>query len=90
MKTLTCFPLLKIKEKNSYPILKDCHGIIECLELEQTFRDHLAPHSGSKQGHLHLDQDAQSPAQPAFECLCGRGLLCPSVPVSHHIGGKGN
>ena len=37
------------------------HQIIECFGLEGTFRVHLAQPRCSEQGHLKLDQAAQSP-----------------------------
>ena len=45
------------------------HRIIEYFGLEGTFRGHLAQPSCSKQGHLQLDQVAQSPIQPGPECV---------------------
>jgi len=40
--------------------------IIECFRLEGTFRCHLAQSHCSEQGHLKLDQVAQSPVQPGL------------------------
>jgi len=65
--------------------------IIECFGLEGTFRGHLAQPPCSEQGHLQLDQVAQSPVQPGLECFQGGGLHCfsgQSVPVFHSPHGK--
>jgi len=43
--------------------------IIEAFELEGTFNAHLVQLPCNEQGHLHLDQAAQSPIQPDLECL---------------------
>jgi len=59
--------------------------------LEGTFRGHLSQPPCSEQGHLQLDQAAQSPVQPGLECFQGWGLLYLSgqpVPVFHHPHGK--
>jgi len=40
---------------------------MECFGLEGTFKGHLAQHPDSEQGHLPLDQVAQSPIQPDLE-----------------------
>jgi len=61
------------------------HRIIECFGLEGTFIP------CSKQGHLQLDQVAQSPAQPGLECFQGWGLHYLSgqpVPVFHYPYGR--
>ena len=42
------------------------HRIIECFGLEGTFRGHLAQPPCSEQGHLQLDQVAQSPVEPGL------------------------
>jgi len=63
------------------------HRIIECFGLEGTFKGHLVQHSRNEQGHLQLDQVAQSSVQPDLECFRGWGLHYLSgqyVPVSHH------
>jgi len=42
-----------------------------------------------EQGHLQLDQVAQSPVQPDFECFQGIDHLSGQpVPVLHHPQGK--
>ncbi|KAK4829553.1 hypothetical protein QYF61_005222 [Mycteria americana] len=46
-----------------------------------------SPNPLQEQGHLSLDQVAQSPTQPDLECFQGWGLRCLSgqpVPVPHH------
>ena len=60
-------------------------GIIETeqFELEGTFKGPVY-----EQGHLQLDQVAQSPIQPDLECLQGWGMNHLSghpVPVPHCI-----
>jgi len=55
--------------------------------VERTFKDLLVQPPCSDQGHLQLDQAAQSPVQPSLECFQGRGIdhLCGQhVPVYHH------
>ena len=46
--------------------LSHIHRIIECFGLEGTFKGHLAQTLCSEQGHLQLDQVAQSPVQLAL------------------------
>jgi len=63
------------------------HRTIERFGLEWTFRGHLAQPPCSEQGHLQLDQVAQSPIQPGLEYFQGWGLHYLSgqpVPVLHH------
>ena len=63
------------------------HRIIEWFGLEGTFNGHLAQPPCSAQGHLQLDQIAQSPVQPDLECFLGWGIVHLSgkpVPVFHH------
>jgi len=67
------------------------HRIIECFGLEGNFRCHLAQSPCSEQGHLQLDQAAQSPIQPGLECFQGWGtyhLSGQPVTVFHHPHGK--
>jgi len=45
------------------------HRIIERFGLEGTFRGRLAQPPCSEQGHLQLDQVAQSPVHPGLECF---------------------
>jgi len=54
--------------------------ITESFELEGILKGHLVPLPCSEQGHLQLDQAAQSPVQSGLKCLRGWGL--------HHISGK--
>jgi len=63
------------------------HRIIEWFGLEGTFKGHLVQPPCSGQGHLPLDQVAQSPVQPDLECFQGWGIYHLSgqpMPVSHH------
>ena len=49
--------------------------------------DHPVPTPCYRQGHLPLDQVAQSPIQPGLECFQGGGihnLTGQPVPVSHY------
>jgi len=65
-----------------------CHRIVECFGLEGTFRGHPAQLPCSEQGHLQLDQVAQSAIQPGLECFHAWGLHDLSgqpVPVFHHL-----
>jgi len=65
--------------------------ILEYFGLEGAFRGHLAQPPCREQGHLQLDQVAQSPIQPGLECFQGWGLQCLSgqpVLVFHHPRGK--
>ncbi|KAK4817094.1 hypothetical protein QYF61_027925 [Mycteria americana] len=48
--------------------------IIEWFGLEGTFKGHLVQPPCKKQGHLQLDQVAQSPFQPGLECFQGWGI----------------
>jgi len=48
--------------------------IMEQFGLEGIFRGHLAQPPCSEQGHLQLDQGAQSPIQPDLECFQGWGI----------------
>jgi len=63
------------------------HRIMDCFGLEGTFRGHLVPPFCSEQGHLQLDQVAQSSIQPDHERSQGWGIdhLCGQpMPVLHH------
>ena len=63
------------------------HRITEWFGLEGTFKGHLVQPLCNEQGHLQLDQVAQSPVQPELESFQGWGTYHPSgqpVPVSHH------
>jgi len=48
--------------------------IIECFGLEGTLRGHVPQPPCSEQGHLPLDQVAQSPVQPDPACFQGWGI----------------
>jgi len=60
---------------------------MECFGLEGTFKGHLAQHLCSEQGHLQLDQVAQSPVQPDLERFQIWGLHYLSV-LSLSLWGK--
>jgi len=67
------------------------HRITKSFGLEGTFRGHLAQPPCSEQGHLPLDQVAQSSVQPDLECFQGWDLHYFSgqpMPVSHHPRGE--
>jgi len=67
------------------------HRIIEQFGLEGTFRGHLVQPDHNEQGHLQLDQVAQSPIQPDLECFHGWGIYHLSgqpVPVFHYPNNK--
>jgi len=50
------------------------YRIREWFGLEGTFRGHLVQPPSNEQGHLQLDQVAQSPIQPGLECFQGWGI----------------
>ena len=54
------------------------HRIIEYFGFEGTFRGHLAQPLCSEQGHLSLDDVAQSSIQLDLELFQGWGLHCLS------------
>jgi len=56
------------------------HRIIESLELEGTFKDHLVQLPCNEQGHAQLNQVAQGLTQPGLESLQGWGI--------NHISGQ--
>jgi len=61
--------------------------MIECFGLEETIKGHLVQPPCNGQGHLPLDQVAQSPVQPNLECFYEWGnyhLSGQPVPVFHH------
>ena len=61
--------------------------LTEWLGLERTFKDHLVQAPGHGQGHLSLDQVAQSPRRPGLEHFQGWGIPNLSgqpAPGSHH------
>jgi len=63
------------------------YRITEWFGLEGTFKGHLGPTPSPWQGHLPLDQVAQSLIQPGLEHFQGGGIHNFSglpVPVSHH------
>ena len=59
--------------------------IVECLGLEASCRGHLAQPLCSEQGHLQLDQVAQSPVQPDIECFHGWGIVELLVKLRFYI-----
>ncbi|KAK4818789.1 hypothetical protein QYF61_019135 [Mycteria americana] len=63
------------------------YRIIERFGLEGTFKDHLVQPPCHGQGHLSLDQVAQSTIQPGLEHFQGGGIHNfseQSVPVAYH------
>ena len=77
--------LLTVCPTNRY--ISVYHRTIEWFGLEGTFKDHLVQSPCNEQGHLQLDQVAQSPVQPGLECSQGWGIYHLSgqpVPVFHH------
>jgi len=50
------------------------HTTTEGFGLEGTFRGHLVQTPCREQGHLQLDQVAQSPVQPGLERFQGWGI----------------
>jgi len=63
------------------------HKTIEWFGLEGHFKDHPVHPPCNKQGHLELDQVAQSPLQPDTEFFQRWGIYHLSgqpVPVSHN------
>ena len=55
--------------------------------MEGTLQCHLVQFPCNEQGHLQLDQVAQSPVQPDLWCLQGQGIYHLSgqpVSVPHH------
>lgn len=62
--------------------------ITESFQLEGTFKGHLVQLPCTEQGHLQLDQVAQSPVYADLECLQGQSshhLSRQPVPVLHNI-----
>ena len=49
------------------------HRLTDLFELEGTFKGHLVQLPCNEQGHLHLDQDAQSTVQPEINVVVGPG-----------------
>ena len=63
------------------------YRIIEQFGLEGTFKAHLVHPSCSEQGHLPLDQVAQSLIQPDLKCYQGWGIhnfAGQPVALFHH------
>ena len=55
--------------------------------MEGTLKGHPVHLPCNEQEHLQLDQGAQSPLEPDFECLQGQSIHHLSgqhVPVPHH------
>jgi len=64
---------------NATSISQEFHGITELFELEGNLKCHLVQLLCNEQGHLQLDQIAQSRVQPVLERLQGWGI--------HHLSG---
>ena len=67
------------------------HGITEWFWLEGTFKIIQLQPPYYRQGHLPLDQVAESPIQPSLDCFQGggiHGLSGQPVPVPHHAHSK--
>jgi len=58
------------------------HRIIEWFVLEGSFKSHLVQLPFKEQGHLHLDQVAQSPVQSDSECFQGVLILVKTELVN--------
>ncbi|KAK4825368.1 hypothetical protein QYF61_027121 [Mycteria americana] len=81
------FSVHKQEAKNHRITESQNHRIIEWFWLEGTFKGHPVQSPCNEQGHLQLDQVAQSPIQPDLDCLQGWGIHHLSgkpVPVFHH------
>ena len=74
---LRCTAKASERKEWLFPIVYSlcCHRIIELFEFEGTLKGHLVQLPCTEQGHLQLDQVAQSPIQPDLECLQGWGIL---------------
>ncbi|KAK4815157.1 hypothetical protein QYF61_017598 [Mycteria americana] len=74
--------------KYIYKFMKEFKSrIIDWVGLAGTFKGHLVQPPCNEQGHLHLDQVAQSPVQPGLERFQGWGISHLSGqpgPVFHH------
>jgi len=62
------------------PIKYKNHRVIELFESEGIIKCHLVQPFCNEQGHIQLDQVAQSPVQPSPECFQGQSI--------HHINGQ--
>ena len=63
-----------LAECDPFSVKMDCHRITEEFGLEGTCKGHLVQPPCNEQGHLQLDQVAQSPVQPGVECFQGWGI----------------
>ena len=64
------------------------HRTIESFELEGTFKNHLVQLLCTEQGHLQLEQIAQSPVQPDLECHQGWASTAPLGKLDTHLDQK--
>ena len=71
--------LQKMKEEDLELTFINCSTVIESSELEETFKVLLVQPPCREQGHLQLDQVAQTPIQLDLGCLQGHGI--------HHLSG---
>ena len=63
------------------------YRLIESLELEGTFKDHVVQLTCNEQEHAQLDQVAHGLIQPCLASFQGQDINCFSgqpVPVPHH------
>ena len=87
-------PNAKMKKSSLTTVEQTCiismkyfKNFMEWFGLEGTLKGQLVQPPHGEQGHLHLDQVAQSPVQPDLECFQGWGIYHLSgqpLAVFHH------